>query len=135
MRTLSQALLISVFLFASCTEKRTSVGEKAYMYWAEKKPGNDIKILNGKYWQSPHWTKEYELYLEMQTNPKWVKEFLKQNKMKVKTSAELNLPDDAPTWFEPRIGLKAYEPSGFNQGSIYFVDEKTGYIMFYEIQL
>ncbi|HEU4496785.1 MAG TPA: hypothetical protein VFR70_07010 [Flavobacterium sp.] len=135
MKTFIPASLLSIFLLASCFEKRTSAGEEAYEYWTGTEPENDIKILNGRYWQSSHWTKEYELYLEMQTSPKLVQEFIRQNKLKVKTSTELNLPDNAPNWFKPRIGLKVYEPSGFSQGSIYFVDEKTGYIMFYEIQL
>lgn len=134
MRNFLPTLLI-LLLFTSCFEGRTSNGEDAYKYWAGIEPGNDIQILNGKYWQSPHWTKEYELYLEMQTNPKWVKEFLKINKLKVDTSTELNLPEDSPSWFTPRVGLKAFEPRDFNQGSMYFVDEKTGYILFYEIQL
>lgn len=135
MKPVTRICFILFFVMTSCIEKETDDAVEAYEYWAGTDPGDEIKILHGKYWQSPHWTKEYELYLEMQTNPKWVKEFISQNKMKVKTSTELDLPYDAPSWFRPKIGLKAYEPSGFNQGSIYFVDETTGYILLYEIQL
>ncbi|WP_162128254.1 hypothetical protein [Flavobacterium phycosphaerae] len=127
--------IISFFLLTSCIERRTSAAKETYEYWAGTAPDDNTKILNGSYWQSPHWTKEYEVYLEIKTSSTWISEFIKQNKLKVKTSEAINLPEDAPDWFKPRTGLKVYEPSGFSQGSIYFTDEKKGYIMFYEIQL
>jgi hypothetical protein len=135
MKILISIFLISFFLLTSCGEIRTTDAKETYEYWAGNEPNENIKILNGRYWQSSHWTKEYEVYLEIKTNSKWIREFIKQNKMKVKTSKEINLPDDAPDWFKPKIGLKVYEPRDFSQGSIYFADEKKGYIMFYEIQL
>lgn len=134
MRTLLPPLFLSAFLLTSCLEKRTSDAEEAFEYWSGMHPKSDIKILNGQYWESAHWSKEYKVYLEMQTNPEWVAAFVKQNDLKIKTSDVTKLYD-SPDWFQPRSGLKAYEPSDFSQGSLYFVDKKTGYILFYEIQL
>ena len=135
MRTLIPTLLLSIFLLTSCFEKRTSDAEEAFEYWSNLSSKNGIKILKGQYWQSAHWTKEYEVYLEIQTSPQWVAAFVKLNDLKITTSEVTRLPDDSPDWFKPRTGLKVYEPSDFSQGSIYFVDEKTGYMLFYEIQL
>jgi len=134
MRNLLPLLFLSALLFSSCMEKHTSDAEEAFEYWSGMTPKSGIKILNGQYWESAHWTKEYKVYLEMQTNPEWVAAFVKQNDLKIKTSDVTKLYD-SPDWFLPRSGLKVYEPSDFSQGSLYFVDEKTGYILFYEIQL
>lgn len=135
MRTLIPTLLLSIFLLTSCFEKRTSDAEEAFEYWSNLSSKSGIKILKGQYWQSAHWTKEYKVYLEIQTSPQWVAAFVKLNDLKITTSEVTRLPDDSPDWFKPRTGLKVYEPSDFSQGSIYFVDEKTGYMLFYEIQL
>ena len=135
MRPYTLFLLIPAFFLSSCLGKKTSDGEEAFAYWAGTEPSEQVKILNGQYWQSPHWTKEYELFLEMQTDSEWVSEFIKQNELELKTSSNFDLPDNAPIWFRPQLGLKAYEPTNFNQGSIYFINEKSGCIIFYEIQL
>jgi hypothetical protein len=31
----------------------------------------DINMINGKYWQSAHWSKEYELYAEIKSTEDW----------------------------------------------------------------
>jgi hypothetical protein len=126
--------LIIFFCLASCLEKETTNPEEVYKYWSGNNPEKDMKIIHGKYWQSAHWTREYEMYLELVGSPLWLEEFIKQNKLKTANST-IDLPDDAPSWFNPKLGLKAYIPDGFSQGSIYFVDLKTGYLLCYEIQL
>jgi hypothetical protein len=126
-------LLIGITL-CSCMEKETENPEEVYELWSGNEPDKEIKIINGKYWQSAHFTREYEVYLEMVTSPIWLKEFIKQNNLKTQSAQTLNLQYDAPSWFNPKLGLKAYVPSGFNQGSIYF-DLKIGYVLFYEVQL
>ncbi len=122
------------FLFTSCMEKKSNDPNEVYKLWSGNEPTNDIKVINGKYWSSTHFTYEYETYLELKTSTEWLNKFIKENKLKVATSS-IDLPYDAPNWFDPKLGLKAFVPSGFSQGSIYFVNMKTGYILFYEIQL
>ena len=130
--------LIFIFLgasFISCSEKNSENPEEVYSLWSGSKPRNEIKLINGKYWQSSHFTKEYEMYLELVASKNWISEFIKQNDLKVLTSTSIDLPSNAPSWFKVKPGFKSFIPSGFSQGSIYFLDDKTGYMLIYEIQL
>jgi len=45
------------------------------------------------------------------------------------------MPYDAPEWFAPKVGQKVYIEKGITQGSMYFVNEETGEVFLYEIQL
>lgn len=122
------------FLFTSCIEQNSDDPNEVYQLWSGREPEKDVKILNGQYWQSAHFTLEYKMYMELYTTPEWLKEFIKINKLEVHTS-EIYLPDNTPTWFSPKMGLKAFSSPEDVQGSIYFIDFKTGYLLFHEIQL
>ena len=128
-------ILFCSFLFSSCMEKRTINPIKSYKYWAGSNPSKNIEILNGNYWESAHFTKEYILYLEMKTSKIWIEQFIKINHLKLSKEIEIDLPADAPFWFKPKEGLKVYISSDYSQGSIYFVNAETGYILIYEIQI
>lgn len=132
--------IILVFLFfgvslISCSEKNSENPDEVYLLWSGTKPTNEVKLINGKYWQSSHFTKEYKMYLELIAPKNWMSEFIKQNDLKLLTSTSIDLPDDAPVWFKVKPGFKAFVPNGFSQGSIYFLDDNTGYMLIYEIQL
>ena len=119
----------------SCFEKNSENPDEVYLLWSGTKPTDEIKLINGKYWQSSHFIREYEMYLELIASKNWLSEFIKQNDLKLLTSTSFDLPPDAPSWFKVKPGFKVFTPSGFSQGSIYFIDEKTGYMLIYEIQL
>jgi len=130
--------LIFIFLgfsLISCSEKNSVNPEEVYYLWSGTKPTNEVKLINGKYWQSSHFTREYQMYLELIAPKNWISEFIKQNDLKLLTSTSIDLPVDAPVWFKVKPGFKAFVPSGFSQGSIYFLDDNTGYMLIYEIQL
>ncbi|KIA94457.1 hypothetical protein OA93_20205 [Flavobacterium sp. KMS] len=127
------AIILFSFLFTSCTEKNSDDPNEVYELWSFREPEKDIKITNGQYWQSAHFTREYEMYLELYASPEWLDEFIKINNLKVHTS-QIYLPDDAPSWFKPKIGLIAFS-SPNNLTSIYFIDFKKGYLLFHEMQL
>ncbi len=118
----------------SCSEKNSENPEEVYYLWSGTKPTNEVKLINGKYWQSAHFSKEYKMYLELNATNNWISEFIKQNNLKLLTSTSPEIPTDAPAWFKVKSGFKVFEPSEFSQGSIYFVGEKTGKVLIYEIQ-
>lgn len=128
------ALAFIIFTLTSCSETQTSDAKKTFKYWAGTNPPSDIEILNGQYWQSGHWTKEYIMYLKLKPSKTWWNEFINQNSLTVDTT-KWTKPDDAPSWFEPTENSKQYGQLGFSQGSRYFQDTSTGVCYIYEIQL
>ena len=130
---------ITVFLLAiiltSCSEIKTDNPQETYKYWSGTNSPSDLKLLNGQYWQSAHWTKEYIMYLELKPSDKWWSDFLEQNYISV-DNGDWTIPDDAPTWFKPSENSIRYGgDSDFDQGSRYFKDTLTGVCYIYEIQL
>src|SRR5690606_6975561 len=120
MRLLATIILISVFL-TSCSEIRTDDPTDSYIYWAGTQPTDDIKVLNGQYWQSGHWTREYILYLQIKPTDKWWIEFVKQNQLQI-DNENWTKPSDSPGWFQLRGNIDVYKHTdGFND-SRYFRD-------------
>lgn len=116
-------------------EVNTTDPTDAYKYWAGTKPPDNLKVLNGQYWQSAHWTREYIMYLKLKPTIEWWDEFLKQNYISVDTD-EWTKPSDAPTWFTLSDNSLRYRGGDdFDQGSRYFRDTLTGECYIYEIQL
>jgi hypothetical protein len=124
-------LLISLL---NCSPVTSENPTEVYRLWNGEKPSNEIKVLNGKYWQSGHFTKEYIMYLELKAPKDWIKEFIVQNKLK-QISETVALPLDAPAWFKPTATFQGWEPTDFSQGSTYYIDSANGHLMIYEIQL
>lgn len=90
---------------------------------------SDTQVLNGQYWSSPHFTKEYILYLEM-IGP-WVKDFPTTNGLS-RAEGKVSIEKDAPAWFTPP---DSYEVWVGTQGSLYFIDPGTDHMYMYEVQL
>lgn len=129
----SYVILLLAVLFWGCLEKNTSDPIKAYKYWANEKPGEDVQVIRAQYWESAHWTKEYEMYMELKVPRLWRSEFIRRNNFRRDTI--YSLPEDAPAWFKPGPLDRIWQPSGFNQGSVCFEDSVTGRFLIYEIQL
>jgi hypothetical protein len=117
----------------TCTEKKTNDPIETYKLWAGEVP-KDVQVVNGKYWQSSHWTKEYIMYLELKTSPLWINEFNGQNNL-VESKEQTDIPPDAPVWFKPTKRFKSLRQSEPSQGSVYFEDMISGTMYIYEIQL
>ena len=127
-------LLLAIILI-SCSEIKTDSPQEIYKYWSGTNSSSDLELLNGQYWQSAHWTKEYIMYLELKPSDKWWNEFLEQNHISV-DKGDWAIPDDAPTWFKPsENSVRFGGDSDFDQGSRYFRDTLTGICYIYEIQL
>jgi hypothetical protein len=127
-------LLLVMFSLISCFEKNTEDPIESYKFWAGEKPSKDVKVIHGKYWQSGHFTKEYIMYLELNASSNWINELIRQNNL-IPDTTKVILPGDAPSWFVPKKSQKAYIHSGFDQGSIYFIDSLNRHLLIYEIQL
>lgn len=128
-------LLLPVLLLSGCLSKETSSAEKTYRYWAGEDAPRELRLLKGKYWESPHFTKEYIMFLEIQAPKSWVNSFIALNKLAPSKDSGFVQPSEAPSWFKPTKRQIAFEPTGFSQGSTYFIDTLSGHMLIYEIQL
>lgn len=128
-------IFILVILFARCSEIKTDNAVKTYRYWAGSNVTKEIGLLNGQYWQSSHWTKEYIVYLKLKSTKQWLNSFIKQNQLVI-DKRNWTKPDDAPDWFDPSDNLIRYsDGKDFDQGTRYIYDSKSGICYIYEIQL
>jgi hypothetical protein len=133
MRLLTTIILF-LLLLTSCSETRTDDPIESYKYWAGTEPTDDVKVLNGQYWQSGHWTKEYILYLQIRPTDKWWDEFVKQNQLEIDNEDWIN-SSDSPDWFQLTNNIEIYKHADDFNDSRYFRDKVTGECYIYEIQL
>jgi len=128
-------ILLTIFTLTSCYEKKSNDALETYKYWAGTKPPDELQLIEGKYWQSAHWNKEYIMYLKFKPTKLWWNEFLKQNTIS-EDKGDWTMPSDAPNWFKPsETSVRYVGNSDFDQGSRYFRDTTTGICYLYEIQL
>jgi hypothetical protein len=133
MRLLTTTILF-LLLLTSCSETRTEDPIDSYKYWAGTEPTDDVKVLNGQYWQSGHWTKEYILYLQIKPTDQWWDEFVKQNKLQTDNEDWIK-SSDSPAWFQLTGNIEIYKHADDFNDSRYFRDKVTGECYIYEIQL
>jgi hypothetical protein len=126
-------LFVCVSLFAACGEKRTTDPVEAYQSWSGEKPGKDIQVIHAQYWESAHWTKKYELYLELTASPAWRAAFIAQNHLR-KDSA-YTLPADKPNWFTATARVKIWKLTAGDPQSVILEDTVSGRLLIYDIQL
>ncbi len=69
----------------SCVEKKSTNPTEVYRLWSGTQPPKEIKVLNGKYWQSAHWTKEYILFLELEAGKKFWEDLKKSKNLIIDT--------------------------------------------------
>jgi hypothetical protein len=128
------SILVTAILLASCMGIDTNQPKEAFNYWAGEKPPRDIIIVNGKYWQSSHWTKEYIVYLKLKPGKQWWKDYVVQNNLQI-DSGQWTSPSDCPDWFKPTQNCLIYKADDEDNGSRYFIDTLTGVCYIYEIRL
>ncbi len=127
-------IIISSVLLTSCSEVRTDDPINSYKYWAGTKPPKDLEIIQAKYWQSAHWTKEYILYLKLKPTEEWWSELVKQNNL-IKDTGQWTIPTDSPEWFRLPDNVTLYRPENDFYQSRFFRDNQTGECYIYDIQL
>lgn len=128
-------LILLMLSLNSCSEIKTNNPKETYKYWSGVDAPSDLELLNGQYWQSSHWTKEYIMYLEFKPSEKWWKEFIKQNNILI-DKGDWAMPSDVPKWFKPsENSIRFRALSDFDKGSRFFKDTLTNVCYIYEIQL
>jgi hypothetical protein len=126
------------YFYAGTWEDDPDNWERAYGY---DKP-DDINVVHSWYWRSPHFTMEYELYMETTLNKDILHSFLSKGDLVERESAaderveEMMNYNSQPAWFVPKA-LDKYEvwvgskPTAFEL----FIDRETGHLYWHEIQL
>jgi hypothetical protein len=95
------SLLILSITLTCCFQVHTDNPEKAFKYWTRiPLPDSEVEVLKGKYWQSGHFTLEYEAYFELVASKEWRNELIRLNDLSVDTT-EWYCPKDIPGWFFP----------------------------------
>jgi hypothetical protein len=137
---MNKPALFLVFIFcmiclSACMSTETSNALTAYRLWSYENPPKDLKLLEGKYWQSGHFTKEYILYLHLRASLKWTKQLIAQNNLKPVDAKEVAIPDDAPSWFTPDSDYAVFARNGDAEESAYYINTASGKMYIYEEQL
>lgn len=128
--------LIVISLLTSCSEKTSTNPNEVYQVWSGIKPTDEIKVINGKYWESAHWSREYILFLELETDGNFWNKFKNQNNLIIDTTKINYSISEKPDWFNPsKKSIKYKINDKFDQGSRYYQDSTSNKIFIYEIQL
>lgn len=126
--------LLLTIPFSSCMERNTTDPIEAYTYWSGEKPSKEVNVINAKYWQSPHFTLEYNMYMEIKTTKEWRKEFIKQNSLILSIKEDESF--DKPTWFKPSDKHHLYLlHDSLRSNSKYYIDTIINHLFIYENQL
>ena len=126
--------ILTLSLLIGCSEIETTDPIESYKHWTGTVPADNLKVLEGKYWQSPHWSKEYILYLKIKPTDEWWREFANQNKLQSDNSDWIK-PTNLPDWFILSDKMERYNAKDDFSDSRYFRDKQSGVCYIYEIQL
>src|SRR5690606_34143911 len=108
MKKYSFFLIISFFLVC-CYDKTFSNPTEVYQLWTGTKPSKQIKVINGQYWESGHWTKEYVLFLELQTVKSFWERFKKENNLIIDSFYNGIIISEKTEWFVPTENCIIYK--------------------------
>jgi hypothetical protein len=134
-KSLLYVLIASTFMvLSSCNEINTTNTEEAFENWLGVKSGAEVEVLQAKYWQSAHFTKEYIVFLKIKPSDEWWLQFVEQNGLMLDTS-QWYVPSKKPDWFTPPNTSKVYGFGEEYNNSRYFQDSLSGVCYIYEIQL
>jgi hypothetical protein len=137
-------LTITISILSGCTEINTADPFETYDYWMKDYISEDVEILNGEYWESAHWSKEYVVYMKLKPSKKWWSKFKtaydltnhKIDEVGVEKAVIFEIDDPEwikkPDWFGPNLNSEVYGHFG---GSKYFWDSHNEILYVYEIQL
>jgi hypothetical protein len=127
-------IFILLILLASCSIK-TKNAKEAYKHWSGSESPKEIKLIKGEYYQSPHFSLEYELFLKFKSDDKWFNEFIKYNKLEIDTvKNDWAKFTELPKWFETDTNYLIYtkDQNDKFERSRYFINPKTGICYIYE---
>lgn len=123
------------FLLTACFSVETDQPKKAWKYWSGSEPPENVQMIKGEYYQSPHFTLEYELFLKFKTNKKWLDEFITYNNLTIDTIGNDWARRTAlPNWFKPDRSFVKYssDPADNFERSRYFFNPNNGEAYIFE---
>lgn len=135
-------LIISVII-TGCSEVSSENPKEVFELWTGSELPKEIQLKNVKYWQSAHWTKEYEVYAEIKSTENWWNDFKKNNQLNdYKTNFNNDIEEkfyknkhkaiiEQPVWFNPDKSSQIY----IKGGSDFFWNPKTKTLFVHEMQL
>ena len=136
-------LLFFTVILTSCMEINSENPKEIFELWTGNELPKEIKLVNGKYWQSAHWTKEYEVYAEIKSTETWWNDFKNNNELNnFKSSLNNDIEEKffknkneeiikQLNWFKPEKNSEIY----IKGSSEYFWNPKTKILFIHEIQL
>ena len=136
-------LLFFTVILTSCMEINSENPKEIFELWTGNELPKEIKLVNGKYWQSAHWTKEYEVYAEIKYTETWWNDFKNNNELNnFKSSLNNDIEEKffknkneeiikQLNWFKPEKNSEIY----IKGSSEYFWNPKTKILFIHEIQL
>ena len=111
----------------------TSDPEKVYKYWLGQNSPDEIELIKGYYYQSPHFTLEYELFLKFKTTDTWWDAFITQNGLELdRQPSDWKMYTEAPDWFQPGGHSVMYSKNDEYDRSRYLIDRSTGICYVFE---
>ena len=122
-------------LLASCFVTETDNPEKAYKYWSGSEPPKEIKLIKGRYYQSPHFTLEYEFFLKFKSDKEWFEEFVSYNQLEIDTiNHDWTRFTVLPEWFKPddRSIIYTRDQNDEFERSRYMINPENGICYIYE---
>ncbi|WP_280672663.1 MULTISPECIES: hypothetical protein [unclassified Dysgonomonas] len=126
--------LIIVLFLSGCSQVHTDNPQKVFRYWTHiPLPNSRVEVLKGRYWQSGHFTSEYEAYLLIVAPEEWRNELIELNGLFVDT-ATWYCPKDVPDWFSPPGTFIQYQ-SPHNSQFRFWMQQNADTIYIYDLQL
>ncbi|ULC58545.1 hypothetical protein MBM09_11510 [Flaviramulus sp. BrNp1-15] len=114
---------------------KTKNAKKAFKYWSGNEPPEEIELIEGEYYQSPHFSLEYELFLKLKSNNRWFFEFVEYNKLEIDTiNNDWSQWTTLPNWFKTDESYIIYAKDQNNEfdSSRYFINPESGICYIYE---
>ena len=124
-----------LILLVSCFGVETKNPEKAYKYWSGSEIPKEIEIINGAYYQSPHFSLEYELFLKFKSSENWFNDFVEYNNLEIDTiKHDWAGRTELPKWFKPNKNYLIYSKDQNNEfeRSRYFINPSNDICYIYE---
>jgi hypothetical protein len=136
LKIIKKILIFSLFtLLVSCFQIETKNPKKAYEYWSGSEPPKEIKLIKGQYYQSPHFSLEYELFLKFKSDKKWFNDFVEYNGLELDTvKNNWSKWTDLPKWFKTDKNYLIYTKNQNDEfeRSRYFINPENGICYIYE---
>lgn len=128
-------LALTSILLVGCFPVETDDPNKAWEYWSGSEAPEGIELIKGEYYQSPHFSLEYELMLKFKSDKQWFVEFAAYNHLELDTIRhDWARWSDLPAWFKPSREFEKYstDPTDDFERSRYFFNPNNGETYIYE---